>query len=624
MPVTVTDLRTTVDEGDSATNYNQGLAVTNAFAEAPYSIGVSNSSLGSLDDIYWTGTSIDLSNELIYVQSLLSALANTWTAAAHALYLGDGTDGVALHQEGGDRVVFRHSDGQVLFSSFVLDGSYYQDKLNSGEYTVRTGDTSLTMSAITQIGATYRPESKALGGGYNEYLDIIRYGNKGLMITGGTGDTPGTFFDIAVLDRSTAEDRGHGIIREYSSGIYGLQGPLNFGDSTGVSWFEESNFSLIFENRDIGDSKYFLKVTGDTAVGDSTWFKIDSATITTAGPNVYCDFSHYGIDDFAITNCNITGLSNFINFAGDSLAFSHTVTGNTFNAIGQIDPRRVIFQNNTITNSITDGDGGAILLDADGTAQWANLSFISSGDSGHAIYISTAGSYTLSNFTYSGYALQTGDSRSRAVYNNSGGAVTLTISGGETPSYWNGVSATTTIVTDPVSTQLTVFNTDGDTISGARCLVYVTTGDNFPYGDTIIAEGDTGDSVVTVTHPSHGLATGDNVIIKGAAQNVYNGAYTITVVTGDTYTYVSGDTYLLISPATPESGDSITSTFAFISGTTNSQGKIGDTRPVAISQPITGWVRKSSGSPYYRESAVTGTVNNSTGFTANIQLISDE
>lgn len=56
--------------------------------------------------------------------------------------------------------------------------------------------------------------------------------------------------------------------------------------------------------------------------------------------------------------------------------------------------------------------------------------------------------------------------------------------------------------------------------------------------------------VATVTtEVAHGLATGDQVIISGAAQTEYNGTFTITVTGASTFTYtVTG------SPATPATG----------------------------------------------------------------------
>jgi hypothetical protein len=73
-----------------------------------------------------------------------------------------------------------------------------------------------------------------------------------------------------------------------------------------------------------------------------------------------------------------------------------------------------------------------------------NCSFVSSG-TGHAITLTTPGTYTFSGNQFSGYG-STGTTNA-AIYNNSGGLITLNISGGgSVPTYINGTSATTTIV----------------------------------------------------------------------------------------------------------------------------------------------------------------------------------
>ena len=63
---------------------------------------------------------------------------------------------------------------------------------------------------------------------------------------------------------------------------------------------------------------------------------------------------------------------------------------------------------------------------SDAPSELVGCSFISSG-SGHAIEITTPGSYTLVNQQYSGYGAN--DTDDAVFYNNSGGTVTLSVSG---------------------------------------------------------------------------------------------------------------------------------------------------------------------------------------------------
>lgn len=57
---------------------------------------------------------------------------------------------------------------------------------------------------------------------------------------------------------------------------------------------------------------------------------------------------------------------------------------------------------------------------------------------------------------------------------------------------------------------------------------------------------------------------------------------------------------------------------------TNASGQVSDTRSYGSNQPITGRVRKSSASPYYKEAPVAGTVSSSSGLSLTIQMIPDE
>ncbi|KKN88644.1 hypothetical protein LCGC14_0245350 [marine sediment metagenome] len=89
-------------------------------------------------------------------------------------------------------------------------------------------------------------------------------------------------------------------------------------------------------------------------------------------------------------------------------------------------------------------------------------------------------------------------------------------------------------------------------------------------------------TTATVTHTTHGLVTGNKVVIAGANESDYNGTFVITYVDTNTYTYtVSG------SPATPATGTITSSNILW--DNTQSNGKC------AIYLKIT-----YSGADYYR------------------------
>ena len=440
MAVVVTDTRITISDADSTTGWNTGSAVTQIFAEAPASIAVATNN--DTVQIYFTGTARNVSNTLIYVYAFNNAIQDTWTAANPpvALHIGDGSNRVSFRMAGGDRRVFQHADGPVEWQQLVLDGAEAANMNAAGLTVARAGSfNNLNLNSITQFGGDYTTLSKALGGGFNTGTDIIRIGNDGLVITGGTTGDRGNFLEIVLEDRSTASGKAHGIIREYSTNLYGTQGPFTFGASTGTSWFEDAGITLAFENRNVANDKYYIAVQGGTG---ETHFILRNSSITTAGPFVRCDFDSDNIDTLVLTGNTFNALGNPITFADDSNAESHTVQNNVFQGCGQIDPGTTIFTNNTIANT-TAGTTGGLLLTSNGTDNISNLSFISGG-TGHAIYITDPGTYTFINFSYSGYGA-TGTTNA-VIYNNSGGEVNINLSGGDTPTFRNGAGATTNII----------------------------------------------------------------------------------------------------------------------------------------------------------------------------------
>jgi hypothetical protein len=175
---------------------------------------------------------------------------------------------------------------------------------------------------------------------------------------------------------------------------------------------------------------------------------------------------------------------------------------------------------------------------------------------------------------------------------------------------------TVTLVADPVTYKITVQDTDGAVIDAARVFFTVATGGPlfFQASVTITRVG----TVATVSHTAHGIANGDKVVIRGVNQSEYYGIHTVSNVTTNTYDYtVAG------APTTPATG-TITSSVVLISELTDALGVVSGSRTFASNQPISGNVRKSSSSPYYKTGAIVGTINNTTGLDLTVTLLSDE
>jgi hypothetical protein len=171
---------------------------------------------------------------------------------------------------------------------------------------------------------------------------------------------------------------------------------------------------------------------------------------------------------------------------------------------------------------------------------------------------------------------------------------------------------------NPATTLITVIDaTTQLPIQNARVIVQPSDGTgDLPFEDSVTITRILTDAYVV--HNGHGLKTGDKVIISGANQPEYNGLKEIVLEDGDTYSYtVSG------SPATPATG-TITSTALLLEGLTDSNGQISDIRAHTTDQPIIGWVRKSSSSPYYKTGPFSGIVDTVAGYSQTVQLILDQ
>lgn len=333
------------------------------------------------------------------------------------------------------------------------------------------------------------------------------------------------------------------------------------------------------------------------------------------------------VDILHFTNCLFTSPSSYYwrfastHDAGADIDFSGaSVVGALVTLRSTVSLDRVTFIDcSSITQNgatLTNCNFQNTKVNADNIEAISDASF-TSGGTGHGIEITsnTGSPFDLTNVEFSGYGAD--GTTDAAIYNNSGGAVTLNIIGGTTPTVRNGAGASTTLVINPVTVTVNVKDADtGSNIQNARVLLETSDNTQLPYEEsvTITRSG----STATVTHTAHGMLTGDKVVIRGANEHEYNGVYTITVSDANTYTYtVSG------TPATPATG-TIVSSFVVLSGLTDVNGNISATRSYGASQPVKGTARKGSSAPFFKPAGILGTVSNSAATAFNVQLISDD
>ena len=284
----------------------------------------------------------------------------------------------------------------------------------------------------------------------NTWIDYARYG-AGVTATGGTAFTAGNYIalkDIAAADKVS----GYGIVEEnVITGEIALFGEVNIGNGATTTYYKEDKSAATFADVNVSSTLYKMLFQGSGCNVSLGGFALKAYNQTFT-----LDASDTNLNVLTMTGCSI-GFADDVYFrAGQS------ITNCVFDSCGQIDPATATFQNNTISGYA--GSEGALLLPTV-TTNLGDLVFMSSG-SGHAIFVDATGTRTLSGIVYSGYGAD--DTTDAEVYNNSGGLVTLDISGGgDSPTVRNGTSASTV-----VNATVNVTIAANVTLAGAEIRIY--------------------------------------------------------------------------------------------------------------------------------------------------------
>lgn len=472
MTVAISDTRTLVDHADAVGTWEASesiglFTVDPSPVEPSGSLGIAVSTTTA--DIEFPITAADLSSTLVYVWILANGTMDTLINGGIALILQDAIDRIGYHLAGSDVAAFRHSDGPVGWQCLLLDTAI---KIAvPGDFTVRAGaEADLDFAVITGVGAMFKTLSKALGGSANCFIDTIRYGNNGIIIAGGTTGARGTFSEIAADDRGEIDTRAWGICRELGAGVFGLQGPLTFGNATdlGDHWFQDTNVVVAFEDRNIGTTRYFFDIAAN--VDDVGHFQLglisgsdggsDGCTIIVpAGVGGFMDFSAAEMDFIGLYASVFSGFDGGVLFNEDATnGITHDVFACDFILCGQINPGRVDMKNCAIVNSPAPA---AMLLEDSLNTLIASLDFQSAG-TGHAIELTHTGSgphsITFKGHKYTGYASSDGSTGDEVVLYNpvtQTADITITISeSGDTPTIMKaaGVTGIVTVVNNKTVT----------------------------------------------------------------------------------------------------------------------------------------------------------------------------
>ena len=235
----------------------------------------------------------------------------------------------------------------------------------------------------------------------------------------------------------------------------------------------------------------------------------------------------------------------------------------------------------------------------------------------HAVHFPAVSTLTLTDMEFFGYGAagqpkwMADNSSAGLVTANAGGLTNITEA--ETDLTGGG-----SIVVNNAKTVAVVAldATDSTLLQNARLSLEADTGGDLAGSKTTTIT--TSGTTATATCTAHGMKTGDTAIIRGANEEELNGIFTITVTGANTFTYT------IVSIGGASGTGTITTTNQILEGLTDVNGLIQTTGfNYTNDQPVVGRMRKSTSSPLYKSSRITGTITID-GFSTNAPMILDE
>jgi hypothetical protein len=449
----------------------------------------------------------------------------------------------------------------------------------------------------------------------NYALDAIDVG-AGLTLVGGDGASDdGVWADYLAHDEGTAANR-FGYIHSKEGVLY-LTGEFIIGTAT-ATVFTDSNQTLVFSDGLFAAGFSTITLDLQTAATAVSWDNISIGSQgTVAGEDTRPVLTVTGnTGTFSATTCT------FNNFSSITLTSGCDLENCIINNSGAVDlGGAAMLEGSSILNSTAAADTSSLIwdLNVDPDGEFDDMAFTQGVNAHHAIEFGTNSPLTMTVRGLVSTGFDASDAANGSFFHvlRTSGTVTINVVGGTGNFSFKSAGATVNVVVDPVTSLFTVLDETNSPLQNARVLVEASDGTGvlpFNLSTTITRTG----SVATATATAHGMGVNDVAVVVGAVQDEYNGQKSITAVTANTFDYtVSG------TPTTPATG-TITTTGAVVSGLTNVDGEISDTRTWSSAQPITGVIRSGTSTPFYKPSGITGIISTTLGISTTNVLIRDD
>lgn len=448
-------------------------------------------------------------------------------------------------------------------------------------------------------------------------IDAIRYGRCDVEYTAGSvGDGYNTFAGAEAYANDST--RRWGLI-ELLDGAFQVQGFHSFGTSGTAVDFNDSNEVIFIRNstdaNETNDavSSAFNRFEVLNASSSVVWDNIIFQALGTVARGVFV----HTAGTWTVTNCQ------FVDVDTTTLLAASSFTNTTWRRTNAVTAPGSTLTGSKILESTVGADAGALVwsvtTDTDGKLD--GMEFTKGSAAHHAISLtnSTASNYTLRNCTFTDFNATDGQNDSVIYVAATTGSMTISAVNCTGTVSVKSAGATVTVSVDPITVKVTT-KTSAGAIVGS-CSVHLRASDGtgpFPFEESVtITRAST---TATVSHTAHGMASNDKILLRGITDKTEDiGVHQITYINANSYSYTTTD-----SGSTNYTG-TITCTFVALDGTTDAgTGVLSGTRVYATDQPVTGWARKSTSSPYYKEGPLTGSVDSADGYDVTAIMVSDE
>lgn len=590
------------------------------------------------------GTPVDNDTDDIIQGSYHASASCSLKAGELQSIASDYGSGVTIPTDGAILIWFKFDAGGILynfanggvriivgadvsnFDSWDCGGNDYPPNPYGGWYNFAINPTARSYDdrGGSGPGTTYRwagmgiyAESAGPSKGSPFKIDGLRYGRGSIIAEyGSSGDGYANFSDMAAKNDANNGTDGYnrwGLFQAISGG-YLWKGRMQIGTTSNACEFEDSDaFILIDDTNNCTANFNTLEINNASTIVNLTNIIFKALGSTSPGRLV---MNHNA--DMNISACQFFDMGDF-GFGGSGSEFLNCA----FSGCGQITVNGGKLNGSDVSGCTVDGsssDEGAVIWDsADPDGYLDSLSITKGTATNHAIEFgdSVPSSLTLRNCVFSGFNASDSQYDSTFYFADTGGTITLNLVNCSGNVSVKTAGCTVNVVEDPVTVKVTVKTSAGALIENARVMIRTkdATGP-FPYQESVTISNS--GTTATVTHTAHGMDTNDYVDIKGASHNQNNGIHQITKINDNSYSYT-----MTSDPGSSPTG-TITATFVSLYGLSDSNGIVSTSRVYSSDQPVTGWARKSTASPFYKTGPIDDTVDSTDGLNISAVLIADE